>query len=75
MCGEDCGNSNHFGVEECDDGNNDDGDGCSSTCKVESDYDCTDNPSVCTAICGDGKILGSESCDDGNTSDGDGCSS
>lgn len=27
--------------EECDDGNNDNGDGCSSNCRVESGYECT----------------------------------
>ena len=51
--------------EQCDDGNNDNGDGCSSTCQIES-----------TRYCGDGILdedLGEE-CDDGNNNDGDGCS-
>lgn len=51
--------------EQCDDGNNDDGDGCSATCAVEG------------GECGDGvtqSALG-EQCDDGNTLDDDGCSS
>ena len=48
-------------VEQCDDGNNTSGDGCSSTCKRE-------------AVCGDGKKEGSEQCDDGNTKSQDGCS-
>jgi len=47
--------------EECDDGNMLNGDGCSSTCKVE--------------ICGNGVVDASEECDDGNTADCDGCSS
>ncbi|MFY1829343.1 DUF4215 domain-containing protein [Myxococcus fulvus] len=49
--------------EECDDGNIDSDDGCSSTCKIER--------------CGDGvtSTLRKEVCDDGNTSSGDGCSS
>lgn len=38
----------------CDDGNNNDNDGCSSTCSVEADWQCTLgdslNPSVCTDI-------------------------
>ena len=49
--------------EECDDGNNEDGDGCSAICELES-------------FCGDGILdtdLGEE-CDDGNNEDGDGCS-
>jgi len=40
--------------EECDDGNNDDGDGCSATCTVEA---------VCPGFC----ALGGEPCDDINT--------
>jgi cysteine-rich repeat protein len=50
--------------EECDDGNTDDGDGCSSICTLE------------LVSCGDG-ILDAppEECDDGNDLDGDGCSS
>ncbi|MCH8149859.1 MAG: DUF4215 domain-containing protein, partial [Planctomycetes bacterium] len=63
------------GSEECDDGNPDDGDGCSSTCTVENGWDCTGRPSVCTTTCGDGAVAGSEECDDENADDGDGCSS
>lgn len=48
--------------EQCDDGNNVDGDGCSSTCTVE-------------AFCGDGTLDPTEQCDDGNNQSGDGCSS
>ena len=47
--------------EECDDGNTIDGDGCSSTCKIEP-------------YCGDGTVDAGEECDDGNNTDGDGCS-
>jgi len=47
--------------EECDDGNNVSGDGCSSTCLLET-------------VCGNGKKEGVEECDDGNTYDYDGCS-
>ena len=46
--------------EECDDGNNIDGDGCSALCQLE---------------CGNGDLDSGEECDDGNTTDGDGCSS
>jgi large repetitive protein len=68
-----CGDSNSQGVcgdghvdmgEECDDGNNVDGDGCSSTCKNE----------MVSARCGDGHLDPGEECDDGNTKSGDGCS-
>ncbi|MBI5041354.1 MAG: DUF4215 domain-containing protein [Gammaproteobacteria bacterium] len=47
--------------EQCDDGNNIDGDGCSATCTLEP-------------MCGDGIVNGSEACDDGNNLNGDGCS-
>ena len=43
--------------EQCDDGNNIDGDGCSSTCVSEE----------VPSICGNGIIEGLEQCDDGNT--------
>lgn len=58
-----CGNGIIEGTEECDDGNNINGDRCSADCNVE--------------YCGDNiqqEGLGEE-CDDGNFLDGDGCSS
>lgn len=48
--------------EECDDGNTEDGDGCSATCAIEP-------------FCGDGNVDDGEECDDENVVDGDGCSS
>ena len=36
-----CGDSKKGTVEQCDDGNADDGDGCSSTCEIEAGYVCT----------------------------------
>lgn len=42
-CQSACGDGQHFSDEECDDGNLFDGDGCSSTCKEEKGYDCTDD--------------------------------
>ena len=45
--------------EDCDDGNSDDGDGCTSACEH--------------LVCGDGFVRGNEECDDGNTVSGDGC--
>ena len=46
-----CGNGLVEVVEECDDGNDDDGDTCSNTCLSQ--------------ICGDGKIDAAEECDNG----------
>ena len=34
--------------EECDDGNTNDGDGCSSSCEQEAGWDCDGEPSVCS---------------------------
>ena len=50
--------------ESCDDGNTENGDGCSSTCEIEPQ-----------PTCGDAVIDATEECDDGNTENGDGCSS
>jgi cysteine-rich repeat protein len=56
-----CGDGNLDAGEQCDDGNNADGDGCSAVCMIES-------------FCGDGSLDTGEECDDGNTVNGDGCS-
>ena len=61
-----CGNSNIDSSEACDDGALLAGDGCSTTCLVETGYECTNEPgraSVCTAICGDAIVIGEEECD------------
>lgn len=66
------------GQEECDDGNNIAGDGCSPICQQERGWDCSNGDttvSVCTPLCGDGFLVGNEICDDGNTISNDGCSS
>ncbi len=58
-----CGNGIHDSNEQCDDGNNLNGDGCDWQCAFE--------------VCGNGRIqrwLG-EQCDDVNLNNGDGCSS
>ena len=57
-----CGNGVREGPETCDDGNTEDGDGCSASCGREP-------------RCGDGIVDAGEACDDGNVEDGDGCSS
>jgi cysteine-rich repeat protein len=54
-----CGNGDQEYTEECDDGNVEDGDGCSSECYNE--------------ICGDGVVNVGEECDDGNNIEFDGC--
>ena len=43
-----CGNGQINTGETCDDGNQNGGDGCSSTCQTESGFDCSGSPSVCT---------------------------
>jgi fibro-slime domain-containing protein len=63
--------------EDCDDGNNLSGDGCSTTCKLEVNHVCPipGQPCVSTVACGDALIAGDEQCDDGNQEDLDGCDS
>ncbi len=56
-----CGDGQLDDGEDCDDGNNIDGDGCSAECTFEP-------------FCGDGNLDDGEECDDGNNIDGDGCS-
>ena len=64
-----------------DDGNEVNGDGWSSECKVENEYiwagGSVTTKDVCGIICGDGVSMSSDptSCDDGNIISGDGCSS
>ncbi|MBI2551005.1 DUF4215 domain-containing protein [Candidatus Uhrbacteria bacterium] len=57
--GQYCGDGRKTGTEECDDGNRNDNDGCTNSCK--------------TAVCGDNVVnLGVESCDNGSQN-GNGC--
>lgn len=51
------------GVEGCDDNNDQSGDGCSSSCQVETNYICQGEPSFCRLInptpvpaCGNGQV-------------------
>lgn len=62
-----CGDGTVDEGEECDDGNNTGGDGCSATCTIEP-------PPPPPPCCGDGTVDSGEECDDGNTTSGDGCS-
>jgi fibro-slime domain-containing protein len=74
----DCGDGKVSGSEECDDGptRKVSGDGCSSTCQLETGYICPTPGGACVVKveCGDGKRAASEQCDDGDTMGGDGCS-
>jgi MYXO-CTERM domain-containing protein len=55
-----CGNLVIDPLEECEDGNADDGDACPGSCR--------------NAVCGDGYLwVGMETCDDGNADDTDAC--
>jgi cysteine-rich repeat protein len=45
-----CGNGFLDGSEECDDGDRFSGDGCSAICRVETGWQCTGEPSVCTPL-------------------------
>ncbi|MCC7111622.1 MAG: DUF4215 domain-containing protein [Deltaproteobacteria bacterium] len=83
VCGDGVVSYDQFGVYEmCDDGNNLDGDGCSSTCTyIEPGWLCPTAGELChLPECGNGyrdvDPFGSvlEACDDGNESSGDGCS-
>lgn len=62
--------------ELCDDGNEEDDDGCSADC-LESDPDflCLEEGEPCVRVvtCGNGIMEGDEACDDGNEEDADGC--
>jgi cysteine-rich repeat protein len=55
-----CGDAVPNGLEQCDDGNAVDGDGCDTNCKFTA--------------CGNGILTAGETCDDGNLGAGDGCS-
>ncbi len=75
-----CGNNKLEDTEECDDGNEVSGDGCSATCQKEAGWNCDkSSPTVCTTICGDGMRVGAElgenGCDDGNYIVTDSCPS
>ena len=61
---ESCGNGMVEGLEECDDGNLVDDDGCTADCEIE----------IGIGTCGDGTVDPGEECDDGNLVGNDGCS-
>jgi fibro-slime domain-containing protein len=72
-----CGDGALAGTEQCDDGDTNSGDGCSSTCQLEQGWTCPQPGKPCKRIeyCGN-RILEldiGEQCDDGNMVSGDGC--
>lgn len=72
-----CGNEELEPGELCEDGNTEDGDGCSADCLAQDpDFDCSEPGEPCrnTVICGNGVIEGDEACDDANEANDDGCS-
>ena len=69
-----CGDGYVQTGEECDDGNLVSGDGCSSSCAMESGFYCVFTGGSCYSICGDEVVASNEGCDDGNNINGDGCS-
>lgn len=72
-----CGNGTLTEDEACDDGNRDDGDGCSANCLVvEPGFICREAGAPCEAYakCGDGLLSFPEQCDDGGLESDDGCS-
>ena len=79
-CKEICGDGIDQLYYECDDGNLINGDGCSSTCTIETGYTCWGGDQhvadKCYEICGDGITVKTTAgkCDDGNIWNGDGCS-
>ena len=83
-----CGDGLVVGNETCDDGNGANDDGCSSSCAIETGYNCSslsNGTSVCLLkdgfgcsgggcfLCGNGFREFPEQCDDGNVGDLDGC--
>ena len=68
-----CRNGKREGSEACDDGNSDNGDGCSASCQVETGWQCAgDEPSSCTHVSTDAGVDASPrdgAAIDGSTSD------
>lgn len=68
-----CGDGYKMAGEECDDGNMDKGDGCTTKCKILAGWDCWeydgDWDSTCERLCGNGDLDKGEDCDDGNEED------
>jgi len=65
-----CKDGRHaFPIEQCDDGNNFNGDGCDTDCQIEPFWRIgyySAEKSIMDGVCSDQKKRGFESCDDGN---------
>lgn len=65
-----CGDGRLDPREECDDGNEVGGDGCSALCQIEHGHACTVSWCMTSSFCGDGIVTDGEACDDGNRTPG-----
>jgi cysteine-rich repeat protein len=69
VCFEICGDGKHLGLNECDDGNTLNRDGCSHNCTIETGFVCetikNSMISNCSEICGDLRNFGKYQCDSG----------
>jgi len=65
LCVSQCGDGVVNAGQDCDDGGQEAGDGCSAVCGVEAGWTCDGSPSICAPVCGDGQTVGDEACDDG----------
>jgi len=80
VCTTACGDGNVDLDEQCDDGNQFSGDGCTLACAIEAGYTCVNDErpdltivSVCLPRCGDEVVTVTEECDNGDAeSDTDG---
>ena len=52
-CQEICGDGFNYGQVQCDDGNNINGDGCSSLCTIESGWKCEGGTKLTPDVCSD----------------------
>ncbi len=68
-----CGDGDIGLGEDCDDDNDESGDGCSSICLYEGTEACEEGETE--NCCGNSVVDTFEECDDGGSGDGDGCSS
>lgn len=59
-----CGDGIVEGIEQCDDNNMQNGDGCTNVCMVENDWSCVGSPSVCefTSPCTAGNYWNGTAC-------------
>jgi cysteine-rich repeat protein len=68
LTGTRCGGGTLDPGEQCDDGNNQSGDGCDAQCQIEACFLCSGEPSLCTpgppgTPCDDGNLCTANACD------------